>query len=404
MSKKILFLILLVFLLTTLLLPNASIVSADSNCEITLIPSSLTRNTPPLSNSIPDSERWIQFMIQPRDATAKFKLVFPRIALQFDETRDNLYARSDGALLDPNGNGFPSLHYNPGDVLFKPERHTFYLEKKGSPGKYCEGSYEIKPDLSGGIQTCTLNFSPKPDETTNITVDGSVNPANEAYQLSITGTARKNIKLTVDSNGTIASATIGQLNPGSYTATLQKKGFETTGHPPITVEVYKDTNCQYKLDVTPTGSQGDASQIGNAGPLGAPPSPVSKKCGDKDKNGKEIICAKGGGQEAPGCTDAKYPNGSPNPGIATAIGCIHTNPAELTQDILKFAVGIGGGLAFLMMLLGAYQMLTSAGNPDTLKAGSDRLTNAVIGLLFIIFSVLLMQIIGAGILNIPGFK
>lgn len=397
MSKKILSLILLVFLLTTLLLPNASIVSADSNCEITIIPSSLIRNTPPLSNSIPDSQRWIQFMIKPRDTTAKYKLVFPRITFQPDETRDNLYTREiDGALLDPNGDGFPSLHYNPGDVLFKSERHTFYLEKKGSPGKYCEGSYEIKPDLSGGIQSCTLNFSPRPDETTNITVDGSVKPANEAYQLSITGTARKNIKLTVDSNGTIASATIGQLNPGSYTATLQKKSFEMAGNdPPIVVEVYKDTNCQYKLDVAPTGSQGDTSQIGNAGPNGAPAPAVAKKCGDKDENGNEIICAKAGGD--PCTTDPK------NPGIATAIGCIHTNPAEFTKDILKFAIGIGGGLAFLMMLLGAYQMLTSAGNPDSLKAGQDRLTNAIIGLLIIIFSVLLLQIIGAGILNIPGF-
>ena len=48
-------------------------------------------------------------------------------------------------------------------------------------------------------------------------------------------------------------------------------------------------------------------------------------------------------------------------------------------------------------------MLTSAGNPETLAAGKDRLTNAVIGLLFVIFSVLLLQIIGFGILDIPGF-
>ncbi|MBI2020450.1 hypothetical protein HYS94_03425, partial [Candidatus Daviesbacteria bacterium] len=59
---------------------------------------------------------------------------------------------------------------------------------------------------------------------------------------------------------------------------------------------------------------------------------------------------------------------------------------------------------FLMMLLGAFQMLTSAGNPETLAAGRERLTSAVIGLLFVIFSILLLQIIGMNILNIPGFK
>lgn len=89
-----------------------------------------------------------------------------------------------------------------------------------------------------------------------------------------------------------------------------------------------------------------------------------------------------------------------NPGIKTAIGCIHTNPGDLIQDVLKFGVGIGGGLAFLMMLLGAFQMLTSAGNPETLQAGRDRLTSAIIGLLFIIFAVLLLQIIGVDILGI----
>lgn len=102
-------------------------------------------------------------------------------------------------------------------------------------------------------------------------------------------------------------------------------------------------------------------------------------------------CSSGASQE---CT------GGTKPSVKTAIGCIHTNPGDLIADVLKFALGIGGGLAFLMMLLGAFQMLTSAGNPETLQAGKDRLTSAVIGLLFIIFSVLLLQIIGVDILGI----
>lgn len=103
----------------------------------------------------------------------------------------------------------------------------------------------------------------------------------------------------------------------------------------------------------------------------------------------------------PSCTTAQaLPCDPDKPSIKTAIGCIHTNPGDLIQDVLKFAIGIGGGLAFLMMLLGAFQMLTSAGNPETLAAGKDRLTSAIIGLLFVIFSVLLLQIIGVDILGI----
>lgn len=127
----------------------------------------------------------------------------------------------------------------------------------------------------------------------------------------------------------------------------------------------------------------------------APAEPVAKKCGEKDEKGNEIICAKAGGD--PCTTDPK------NPGIKTAIGCIHTKPEALVKDFLTFTVAIGGGIAFLMMLVGAYGMITSAGNPDALKGATDRFTNAIIGLLFVIFAVLLMQIIGVGILNLPGF-
>jgi len=108
-------------------------------------------------------------------------------------------------------------------------------------------------------------------------------------------------------------------------------------------------------------------------------------------------CSGAGGKIIKDCNE---PN---NPGIPTAIGCIHTSPAVFVKDLLTFLLGISGGLAFLMMLIGAFQMLTSAGNPETLHAGRERLTSAVIGLLIVIFAVLLLQIIGLDILRIPGF-
>ena len=104
-----------------------------------------------------------------------------------------------------------------------------------------------------------------------------------------------------------------------------------------------------------------------------------------------LNCTLAGGQECDGN------------GIATAIGCIHTQPAALVKDVLKFMIGIAGGIALLLMALGAFEMITSAGNPESLKAGQDRFTQAIIGLLFVIFSVLLLQLIGVDILEIPGF-
>ena len=88
----------------------------------------------------------------------------------------------------------------------------------------------------------------------------------------------------------------------------------------------------------------------------------------------------------------------------TAIGRISTDPASFITDIFKIALGIAGGVAFLLMVFGAFRLLTSGGNPDSLNAGRDLITSAVVGLLFITFSVLLLRIIGVDILHIPGFS
>jgi len=90
-------------------------------------------------------------------------------------------------------------------------------------------------------------------------------------------------------------------------------------------------------------------------------------------------------------------------GIWTAIGCIPATLDGFVKTILPFGMGIGGGIAFLLMLFGALQIMTSAGNPEKLHAGSELLTSAIVGLLLIIFSVFLLRLIGAQILGIPGF-
>ena len=89
--------------------------------------------------------------------------------------------------------------------------------------------------------------------------------------------------------------------------------------------------------------------------------------------------------------------------IDTAIGCINVSgPTGFVETILKFAVGIGGGVAFLLMLVGTIQIMTSSGNPDKIKAGQELITSAITGLLLIIFSVFLLGFIGRDILNIFG--
>jgi hypothetical protein len=94
--------------------------------------------------------------------------------------------------------------------------------------------------------------------------------------------------------------------------------------------------------------------------------------------------------------------GKSTSGIPTAIGCIPTDPISLVQTVIQFVLAIAGGMAFLLMIMGAFGMITSAGNPEGINAGKDRFTKAVEGLLFVIFAVLLMKIIGVDILGLDA--
>lgn len=90
--------------------------------------------------------------------------------------------------------------------------------------------------------------------------------------------------------------------------------------------------------------------------------------------------------------------------INTALGCISANPTNFVSTLLRFGVGIAGGIAFLLIIFGGFQILTSAGNPEQLNAGKELITSTVVGLLMIIFSVFLLRLIGYNILGIPGFN
>jgi hypothetical protein len=87
--------------------------------------------------------------------------------------------------------------------------------------------------------------------------------------------------------------------------------------------------------------------------------------------------------------------------IDTAIGCIPIGDTNaLIGFILSWAIGIGGGIAFLLIIFAAFQIMTSSGNPDRLKAGQELMTSAIAGLILLIFSTFILRIIGVNILGI----
>lgn len=87
----------------------------------------------------------------------------------------------------------------------------------------------------------------------------------------------------------------------------------------------------------------------------------------------------------------------------TALGCFSTSLQGFSTNILTFAVGIAGGIAFILMVIGAIRILTSQGDPKGVAGGREMMVAAVAGLLFLIFSVIILRFIGVNLLGgVPG--
>lgn len=91
--------------------------------------------------------------------------------------------------------------------------------------------------------------------------------------------------------------------------------------------------------------------------------------------------------------------------IFTAIGCIpFIGNLTISSFFLRWGIGIGIGIAFVLMVIAGFMVITSAGDPRKLQAGKELLTAAISGLIILIFSAFILRIIGVNILNIPGLN
>lgn len=89
--------------------------------------------------------------------------------------------------------------------------------------------------------------------------------------------------------------------------------------------------------------------------------------------------------------------------LATALGCLPYTYQPFVTTLLRFLIGISGGISLAVMLAGVFRLLTSGGDSKMVQSGKDLFGAGVAGLLFVIFSVSLLRLIAADILKLPGF-
>lgn len=192
----------------------------------------------------------------------------------------------------------------------------------------------------------------------------------------------------------------GDLQPGDNTIVYTPDIL--TGHKIIVTAfnslLNKELKCEREFSVGTTsnpGGLGNSSGSGDTSGRGITPLEPYEVC-------KQIP---EGTAERTQCETCIDQDGDDEPdAMWTAIGCIDTTTTEgIVGKLMTVGIGIAGGIALLMILAAAFLFATSEGEPKRTSEAKEILTSAIIGLIFIIFSVTILQFIGVNILKIPEF-
>lgn len=91
------------------------------------------------------------------------------------------------------------------------------------------------------------------------------------------------------------------------------------------------------------------------------------------------------------------PQGGPTGGFANSKTLM-----GLLTEILKYLLYLAGAIAVLFIVIGGFQYITSAGNEEQAEKGRNTLVNAIIGLVVIIMSYAIIQVIANAVTKTPG--
>ncbi len=96
----------------------------------------------------------------------------------------------------------------------------------------------------------------------------------------------------------------------------------------------------------------------------------------------------------------------------TFLGCLTTGgngsfeqggAGGVVQSLLRIIFSVVGGVAFLYLIYGSFVILTSQNEPEKLNYGKRIIYGAIIGLIFSLTSILIVNLVANQILQIPGF-
>ncbi|PWU23760.1 hypothetical protein C5B42_01895 [Candidatus Cerribacteria bacterium 'Amazon FNV 2010 28 9'] len=150
-------------------------------------------------------------------------------------------------------------------------------------------------------------------------------------------------------------------------------------------------------------SQDSYSKIKNGGGSSTTTTPAYfSLCNQAGSAEDKLACEKCYGANSADMTGTTGDKGQPN-SLWTAFGCVPTNLSGIVTSIVQIGLGLSGGIVVLAILAGSFMLATSSGNPKQVEEAQQMISAAIIGLLFVIFSAIILHFIGVTLLHIPGF-
>lgn len=225
---------------------------------------------------------------------------------------------------------------------------------------------------------CSISFLTKdftPDEEISIKVDPlSTPPGLDEHRIILKQNGEKGDKIKDWHVPTTQlkniGARLGKYEVGNYYVEI------IDSYQSITPWLEK-RECGREFTILSPGATGAGPGVSVGGPSGGTSSPV---CRADTRAGKTFyICN-------------------------TALGDINTDPIEFVKQLFAILLSLSGGIALLLIIVSGYHFLVSQGNPEKIQGARETLTSAIVGLLFIIFSMVILEVIGVDILAIPGLQ
>lgn len=355
--KKVVRLLFLTIFFVLALLPGSNRVIAVETCDIQTNPSPVTTSDEKISATI-DTKG---LLVEGKKYEIRFEAPYYAVFGSDFEVKDKLI-KIDGLLpvFLQSGDGFTST----GILLFQEGKHIISINEPG--GKtFCLASFEVKKALKDD-RKCSIDFFNQPLTTDkDITVSvkdiqgGKGDSDNYVVSIRRDNDQGKEVKRFEGNKESTLSygVVLGKYEVGNYFVRVSRQ------------DRIAERLCSAIFRIFPPGSDYIQEIETGGATVPKPPPP----CGENPKTAE----------------------------CKTAIGTINvSSPTAFIGTVFSLVLSLAGMGAFGLIVYSGYIFMTSGGDKEKIQGAKETITSAIAGLLFIIFSIVILEIIGVDILKI----